>query len=80
MAVADYPSPTTSIARDDGPAVDALGMAPYHASAGAVVNAGALCMLVFALLGIPLPWLGFFVGAIPTFLLLARVHAASDAR
>jgi hypothetical protein len=52
-----------------------LGLAPYHQSAGAIVNAGALVMLAFALLGVPHPWLGFFAGAVPAFLILAKYHA-----
>lgn len=47
----------------------ALGLIPYHGGAGAVLNAGAFCMLAFALLGAPRPWIGFFVGAVPVFLL-----------
>jgi hypothetical protein len=56
-----------------------LGMTPYHRSAGAIVNAGALVMLAFALLGVPHPWLGFFAGAVPAFLILAKYHAEQEA-
>lgn len=83
MATVDCPAPgtlETSVPRDDGPDIDVLGMSPYHASAGAVVNAGAVCMLAFALLGVPLPWIGFFIGAVPTFLVLAKAHAAGFVR
>ena len=79
MAVADCPVSRKSVDLNGEPNIDVLGMAPYHASAGAIVNAGAVCMLAFALLGIPLPWIGFFVGVTPAFLLLAKVHAAGEA-
>jgi 4-hydroxybenzoate polyprenyltransferase len=57
----------------------ALGLAPYHQSAGAIVNTGVLFGLAFALLGVPHPWLGFFAGAVPSFLILAKYHADQEA-
>lgn len=48
---------------------DVLGLAPYHAGAGSIVNAEALVMLAFSLLGIPQPWIEFFIGAVPVFVL-----------
>lgn len=57
---------------------DPLGMTPYHGPAGAIVNAGGLVMLAFALLGVPHPWIGFFVGAVPVFLLFAWALAKND--
>lgn len=57
---------------------DVLGLTPYHAGAGLIVNAGAICMLAFALLNVPQPWIGFFVGAAPMFLLCVWVHGYED--
>lgn len=57
----------------------ALGMAPYHGSAQAVIVIGAWVMLVFALLEVPHPWTGFFVGAVPVFLIMAKHHADQEA-
>lgn len=56
---------------------DSLGLTPYHQAGGAVLNVGIFVALVFCALGVPHPWTGFFVGAVPTFLLFAW-HFASE--
>lgn len=53
---------------------DSLGLIPYHQNAGCVINMGAMFMLIFIAFGGHWPIAGFFVGAIPTLIVLSAYH------